>query len=85
MKQPWVLHAFVKIKGLDFPGGASVRETSCQSRRHKTGDLIPGSERLLGGGNGNPLQFSGLESPMHRGGWQATVHRVAELDMTEAI
>ena len=28
--------------------------------------------------------FSGLENPMDRGAWQATVHRVAELDMTEA-
>ena len=30
------------------------------------------------GGHGNPLQYSGLESPMDRGAWRATVHRVAE-------
>jgi len=38
--------------------------------------LIPGSWWCLGGGNGNPLQYSCLENPMYRGAWQATVHRV---------
>ena len=37
---------------------------------------IPGSGRFPGGGNGNPLQDSCVENPMHRGGWRATVHRV---------
>ena len=40
--------------------------------------LIPGSGRLLGEGNGNPLQYSCLENPMGRGTWKATVHRVAK-------
>ena len=40
--------------------------------------LIPGSGRSLGGGHGNPLQYSCLESPMDRGAWWATVHRVAK-------
>ena len=40
--------------------------------------LIPGSGRSLGGGRGNPLQYSCLESPMDRGAWWATVHRVAK-------
>ena len=39
---------------------------------------IPGSGRSLGGGNGNPLQYSCLENPMDRGAWWATVHRVAK-------
>ena len=30
----------------------------------------------VGGGNGNPLQYSCLENPIDRGAWQATVHRV---------
>ena len=29
-------------------------------------------------GKGNPLQYSCLENPMDRGGWWATVHRVAK-------
>ena len=45
--------------------------------------LIPGLGRSLGGGNGNPLQYSRLENPMDRGAWQAVVFRAAELDMTE--
>ena len=35
-------------------------------------------ERSPRGGHGNPLQYSCLESPMDRGTWQATVHRVAK-------
>ena len=44
------------------------------------GDLgsIPGSGRSPGEGNGNPLQYSCLENPMHGGAWQATVHRVSK-------
>ena len=45
---------------------------------------IPGSGRSPGGGHGNPLQHSYLENPRDRGTWQATVHGVAESDMTEA-
>ena len=40
--------------------------------------LIPGSGRSLGGGQGNPLQYSWLENPMDRGAWQTTVHGVAK-------
>ena len=36
--------------------------------------LIPGSGRSPGGGNGNPRQYSCLESPMDRGACWATVH-----------
>ena len=39
---------------------------------------IPGSGRSPGGGHGNPLQCSRLESPLNRGAWQAIVHRVAK-------
>ena len=49
------------------------------------GDLgsIPRSGRSPGGGNGNPLQYSCLETPMNRGAWRATVHRIAESGTTE--
>ena len=39
---------------------------------------IPGSGRSPGGGHANPLQYSFLENPMHRGTWWATVHRVTK-------
>ena len=35
--------------------------------------LIPGSERSLGVGNGNQLQYSYLENSMERGAWWAIV------------
>ena len=45
--------------------------------------LIPELGRSPGGGNGNPLQYSCLENSIDRGAWRATVHRVAELNVTE--
>ena len=65
-----------KLKGLwGVPGGSDGKESSWNAR-----DLgsIPGMGRFLGGGHGNPLYYSCLETPMDRGAWQATVHRVAE-------
>ena len=40
---------------------------------------IPGLGRSPGGGNGNPLQHSGLENPMDRKAWWATVHGVEKI------
>ena len=45
--------------------------------------LIPGLGRSPGRGHGNPLQNSCLENSIDRGAWQATVHRVAQSDVTE--
>ena len=49
----------------------------------KAGDIrdvgsVPGWGRSPGGGHSNPVQYSSLESPMDRGAWQVTVHRVAK-------
>ena len=40
--------------------------------------LIPGSLKVLGVGNGNPLQYSCLGNPTDRGDWQATMHGVTK-------
>ena len=45
--------------------------------------LIPGSGRSPEVRNGNPLQYSCLGNSMDREAFWATVHGVAELDMTE--
>ena len=44
---------------------------------------IPGSGRHLGGGNGNPLQYSSLENPLDRGPWWASPWGCKESDITE--
>ena len=54
-----------------------------------TGDIrdwgsISESGRSPGGRHGNPLQYSCLENAMDRGVWQATVHGITELDITES-
>ena len=59
---------------LGLPGGTSGKESSCNAEdTGDTGDvdLIPGSGRSPGEGNGNPSQYSCLENPMDRGAWWA--------------
>ena len=47
---------------------------------------ISRSGRSFREGNGNPLQYSYLESPMDRGDWWAAVHGVTKkLDMTQRL
>ena len=58
-----------------FPGGSVIKNPPANA-----GDSgsIPRSGRSPGGGNGNPLQYSCLGSPMDRGAWWATVHGVTK-------
>ena len=46
---------------------------------------ILGLGRSPGGGNGNPLQYSGLENAMDRGDWQPSLWGCKESDMTEQL
>ena len=63
---------------LYFPGGSAVKNPPAIA-----GDKgsIPGSGRSPGEGNGNPLQYSCLGSPMDRA-WRATLHRVSRKSRT---
>ena len=70
--------------------GWEKRKRDCSDGKESAcnmGDLgsIPRWERSPGGGHVNPLQYSCLENPMERGACWATVHGVAELEMTEQL
>ena len=56
-----------RTKTGEFPGGAGGKELPANAG--DTGDMgsSPGLGRSPGGGHGNPLQYSCLESPMDRG------------------
>ena len=57
-----------------LPGGAVVKNLPTRVGDKRDVGLILGSRRSLGGGNGNPLQYSCLKNSMDRGAWQVTVH-----------
>ena len=61
-----------------FPGGVVVKNLLTNAGNSRGADLIPGSGRSLGEGNGNTLQYSRLGNLMDRAAWQATVHGVAK-------
>ena len=71
-------HTHISIHIMGFPGGASCKKPTCQSRRCKRYRFHPGLGRSPGGGHSNPLQYSCLENPIDREAWQASVHRVAK-------
>ena len=57
--------SLTQVRG--FPGASEGKEAACNA-----GDLgsIPSLGRSPEEGNGNPLQYSGLENSMDRGVWQ---------------
>ena len=61
-----------------FPRGSVVKNPPANARDTGDKDLMCGSGRSPGGGNGNPLQYSCLENFMDRGAWWATVHGVTK-------
>ena len=69
---PRALKARLKV----FPHGSVVK--NLPAKAGDTGDvgLTPGLGRSLGGGNGNPLQYSCLKNPMDREAGLAIVQRV---------
>ena len=55
-----------------------VKQPPASAGDIRLGSSVPGSGRCPGRGHDNPLQYSGLENPMNRGAWWATVHGVAK-------
>ena len=67
--QAWVM------RRMGFPGGSVVKNSPANAG-DKGSIADPG--RCPRKGNGNPLQYSCLGSPMDRGAWWAAVHGVAK-------
>ena len=67
----------------EIPGGALVKNLPANAGDTRDLGLIPGLGRSLEVENGNPFQYSCLGNSMDRGACWATVHGIAELDMTE--
>ena len=51
---------------MGFPGGSEVKASACNAGDPNS---VPGSGISPGEGNGNPLQYSCLENPIHGGAW----------------
>ena len=65
-----IARAFIRRKQEDqrgFSGGSVVRDLPAHAGVPGDAGLIPESGGSPGGGNGNPLQYSCLKNPMHRG------------------
>ena len=58
---------------MGFPGGSVVKNPPVTDVGSS-----PWSERFLGEGNSNPLQYSCLATPRDRGAWQAIVCEVTK-------
>ena len=63
---------------LGYPGATSGKDLLANVGDMTDMGSIPGSVRSSGGGHGNPLQYSSLETLMGRGAWGAAVHRVTK-------
>ena len=61
-----------------FPGDSVVKNPPVNAGDIRDVGLISRLGRSLEAGHGNPLQYSCLENPMHRGAWRATVHEVTK-------
>ena len=74
----WFLFYSLLLCILGFPDILVVKNPPASARDVGS---IPGSGSSPGKGNGNPLQYSCLESSMDRGAW----HVVAKSDTTERL
>ena len=61
-----------------LPQWLSSKESACNAREAGDTGSISRLRRSPGGGHGNPHQYTCQENSMDRGGWRATVHRVAK-------
>ena len=71
---PWTIPWWLREESVKNP--PAMQEITCSA-----GDpgLTPELGRSPRKGNGNPLQYLGLENPMDRGAWRAIFHRVSRV------
>ena len=55
-----------------------VKNLSADAEDVRDAGSVPGLGRFSGGGHGNPVQYSCLETPIERRAWWAIVHGVAK-------
>ena len=70
-----------------FPGGSVVKKkkkSACHCRRRRRHRLDPWVAKIPWKRKCNPLQYLLLGTPMERGVWWATVHRVVVHRVTES-
>ena len=61
-----------------FPGGTAGKRPASQCKRHKRYRLDPWVGKIPWRREWQPSPVSGLENPMDRGAWCATLHRVTK-------
>ena len=66
-----------------FPDGSVGKWSVCNAGDTVDASSIPGLQRSPGEGSDNPLQYSCLGNPKHRGPWWATVQRAGHDSMTK--
>ena len=68
----WPLLPHIGWKMRPQPSQKGLAVKNAPANLGETQGSTPGSGRSPGGGNGNPFQFSCLETPMDSGAWWAT-------------
>jgi len=71
------MQASIQVRYIDIRASLILRGKKSTYNAGDSGP-VPGSGRSPEEGNGNPLRYSCLENPMHRGAWRATVHGVTK-------
>ena len=66
-----------------FPGGTVVKNLLAMQEMWEVRFRSLSGKKPTGGGTGNPLQYSCLDSPMDREAWWASIRGRKESDMTK--